>query len=155
MPLQDIVPGWKAGTKIKYPASGHETVTPSGAVRQQDLHFIIEEKPHETFKRDGDDLIYTFRVPLVDALTGSAGGNRKSLKHLDGREVSFTVPYPSATSGGAPLKPGQTIKVVGEGMPISKKASAKKKGDLLIKIDVVMPDRLTTSQMEGVRRVLG
>ena len=30
--------------------------------------FVIGEKEHPTFQRDGADLVYTLKVPLVDAL---------------------------------------------------------------------------------------
>jgi hypothetical protein len=76
--------------------------------------FVIGEKDHPTFKREGDDLVYTFKFPLVDALAGPEGGGSptKTVTHLDGRTVSFNVPYPRG--GGNPIKPGQVVKVVGE-----------------------------------------
>jgi DnaJ family protein B protein 4 len=76
--------------------------------------FVIEEKPHTTFKREGDDLVYNFQVPLVDALTGPDGGGTpgRSITHLDGRTINFNIPYPRG--GGAPLKPGQVIRVANE-----------------------------------------
>ncbi len=30
-----------------------------------DIIFMIDEKPHPQFKREGNDLVYTHRVPLV------------------------------------------------------------------------------------------
>jgi DnaJ family protein B protein 4 len=39
-------------------------------------------------------------------------------------------------------------------MPIRKDGSVKKKGNLILKWDVVFPDRLTPSQKEGIRKVL-
>ncbi|GAA6036543.1 hypothetical protein JCM8097_003560 [Rhodosporidiobolus ruineniae] len=145
-----VKPGWKAGTKVRFAGAGNETR--GGA---QDMVFVIGEKEHPTFQRDGDDLVYTLKVPLVDALAGPAGGGgaSKTITHLDGRTVSFNVPYPRG--GGNPLKPGQVIKVAGEGMPISRKNSPKPKGDLLVKIDVVFPDRISSAQAEGIRKVLG
>ncbi|GAA6007289.1 hypothetical protein JCM10207_001572 [Rhodosporidiobolus poonsookiae] len=145
-----VKPGWKAGTKVRFARAGHET--PSGS---QDMVFVIEEKAHPTFKREGDDLVYTLKVPLVDALSGPAGGGTptKTITHLDGRSVSVNVPYPRG--GGAPLKPGQVIRVAGEGMPITRKNAGKAKGDLLVKVDVVFPDRISAAQAEGVRKVLG
>ncbi|KAM0747044.1 DnaJ-domain-containing protein [Meredithblackwellia eburnea MCA 4105] len=150
----NVKPGWKAGTKIRFPGAGHETNTST-----QDMVFVVEEKKHEVFKREGDDLVLEVKVPLVEALGGppasSSAGPQRTVKMLDGRSVPYTIPYPNSKTGGAPLKPGQIIKVVGEGMPISKKGSLKKKGDLLIKIDIVFPDRITASQVEGVKRVFG
>ncbi|GAA5898751.1 uncharacterized protein JCM6883_003416 [Sporobolomyces salmoneus] len=146
----NVKAGWKAGTKIRFAGAGSET--PSGP---QDMVFIIEEKPHPLFKRDGDDLIYTLEVPLVDALAGPNGGGTvgRTITHLDGRTVSFNVPYPRG--GGTPLKPGQVIKVPNEGMPITRKNSPRSKGDLLIKLDIKFPDRISASQAEGIRKVLG
>ncbi|BGP42464.1 Molecular chaperone (DnaJ super) [Rhodotorula kratochvilovae] len=145
-----IKPGYKPGTKIRFAKAGNEMA--GGA---QDIVFVIEEKPHATFKREGDDLVYTLKVPLVDALAGPAGGGgaSRSITHLDGRTVNVNIPYPRG--GGAPLKPGQEIRVAGEGMPISRKTATKPKGDLVVRVEVVFPDRVSASQAEGIRKVLG
>lgn len=47
------------------------------------------------------------------------------------------------------------IKVVGEGMPISKANSNVKKGDLIVKVEVEFPDRLTGEQMRKLKEILG
>ena len=60
-----IHPGWKSGTKIRFPRAGNEQ--PNGEA--QDLVFVVEEKPHDRFVRDGNDLVTTVKIPLVDALT--------------------------------------------------------------------------------------
>ncbi|KAM0791792.1 hypothetical protein ACM66B_004055 [Microbotryomycetes sp. NB124-2] len=148
----NVKPGWKAGTKIRFNGAGHETA--GGA---QDMVFVIEEKPHERFKRDGDDLVVEVSVPLIEALCGpsSGGSTSKSLTTLDGRTIKYELPYPNARTGGKPLQPGQTVKVPNEGMPISRKTSTKKKGDLLVKVNIVFPNNVTASQAEGLRRVLG
>ena len=39
------------------------------------------------FKREGNDLVYTARLPLADALCGTT----VNLTHLDGRPVSIPV----------------------------------------------------------------
>lgn len=106
-----VKPGWKAGTRVKFAGAGHETGTSS-----QDMVFVVEEKPHAVFKREGDDLVMVVKVPLVDALSGPTppATFTRTAKTLDGRTVRYDLPYPSLKSGGAPLKPGQVIKVVGE-----------------------------------------
>ncbi|KAL8278799.1 hypothetical protein RQP46_008868 [Phenoliferia psychrophenolica] len=147
----NVKPGWKSGTRVKFAGAGNETASTS-----QDIVFVIEEKPHELFKRDGDDLILTVKVPLVDALSGPTppATFSRTVKTLDGRTLHYDLPYPSVKYGGPPLRPGQTIKIAGEGMPISKKASPKKKGDLLVKVEIEFPTRMTPAQAEGVRKVL-
>ena len=71
----------------------------------------------------------------------------RDVELLDGRKLQ--VPVPSGI-----VKPGATTTVPGEGMPIRKEGSAQKKGDLLVKWEVVFPDRLTPAQKEGIRKVL-
>lgn len=108
--------------------------------------FIIEEKPHPRFTRDGNDLIVNIDIPLVDALTASGGGSR-TVDALDGRKVR--VPLPSGI-----VKPGSESRVSGEGMPIRKAGTANNRGDLLVKWNVVFPDRLTQSQKDGLKKLL-
>jgi DnaJ-class molecular chaperone len=56
----DIKPGWKAGTKITFPREGDQSPNTLPA----DIVFIIKDKPHQFFKRDGVDLIYSARITL-------------------------------------------------------------------------------------------
>ncbi|KAI0288793.1 hypothetical protein BC826DRAFT_1092918 [Russula brevipes] len=137
-----VQPGWKQGTKIRFPRAGNETAGGSSP----DLVFIVEDKPHPRFTRSGDDLIAKIEVPLVEALTNESGA-KKQLEHLDGRRLQVLVP-PGV------VKPGQETRITGEGMAIRKKGAAGK-GDLLLRWDVKFPDRLTPAQKEGVKRVLG
>ena len=137
-----VQPGWKEGTKIRFPRAGNETVDGSSA----DLVFVVEDKPHPRFSRSGNDLIVRVEIPLVEALTNESG-SKKQVEHLDGRKLQVQVP-PGV------VRPGQETKVAGEGMPIRGKG-ARGKGDLLVRWDVRFPDRLTPAQKEGVRKVLG
>jgi DnaJ family protein B protein 4 len=141
-----VYPGWKSGTKIRFPRAGNEQQHGEA----QDLVFVVEEKPHHVFSREGNDLVCQLRIPLVEALAGSPGGDRlkKTVEMLDGRKLQVPVPL-------GVVKPGQKMTVSGEGMPIRKDGSVRKKGDLIVKWNVVFPDRLTPSQQEGIRRVLG
>ncbi|GLB40299.1 putative dnaJ C terminal domain [Lyophyllum shimeji] len=140
-----IHPGWKSGTKIRFPKAGNEQ--PSGEA--QDLVFVVEEKPHDRFQREGNDLVARLQIPLVEALAGPPGGGRasKTLEHLDGRKLQIPVPL-------GVVKPGQETTLPGEGMPIRKEGIVQKKGDLIVKWDVVFPQRLTPAQQEGIRKLL-
>jgi DnaJ family protein B protein 4 len=136
-----VLPGWKSGTKIRFPRAGNEQ--PNG--ESQDLVFVVEEKPHSVFTREGDDLVCHIKIPLVDALTGADG--RKTIEALDRRKLQ--IPMPSGI-----VKPNQETRIPNEGMPIRKQGSTKKKGDLIVRWDVVFPDRLTPAQKEGVKKIL-
>lgn len=77
--------------------------------------FVVEEKRHEIFRREGDDLVMDLKVGLVDALAGVRPEERaKEVKGVDGKTIKFEIPFPVLGNGGAPVKSGQVIKVVGE-----------------------------------------
>ncbi|CAN8252281.1 unnamed protein product [Cochlearia groenlandica] len=132
----DVKPGWKKGTKVKFPDKGNEQVNQLPA----DLVFVIDEKPHDYFKRDGNDLITSKRVTLAEAI----GGTTVSVEMLDGRNLPVSVTNI--------ISPGYEVVVQGEGMPIAKEP--RNKGDLKIKFDVQFPTRLTTEQKAALKRVL-
>lgn len=136
-----VVPGWKSGTKVRFPRAGNEQ--PNGEA--QDLVFVVEEKPHPIFTREGDDIICYLKIPLVEALTADLV--RRTVEQLDGRKLQVTAP-PGI------LKPGTETRVPNEGMMVRKAGSAKRKGDLIVRWDVVFPGRLTPAQKEGIRRIL-
>ncbi|PCH42046.1 DnaJ-domain-containing protein [Wolfiporia cocos MD-104 SS10] len=136
-----VQPGWKSGTKVRFPRTGNEQ--PVGEA--QDLVFVVEEKPHDRFVREGNDLITHVSLPLVDALAGEGG--KRTVEALDGRKLQVTIP-------SGVVKPGQQTLVPGEGMPIRKESSVRRKGDLKVKWDITFPDRLTPAQKEGIRKVL-
>jgi DnaJ family protein B protein 4 len=140
----EVLPGWKPGTKIRFPRVGNEV---SGG-ESADLVFIVEEKPHNVFERVENDLVCKVKIPLVDALAGTPGLGKKVVQTLDGRKLQVAVPE-------GIVKPDQETRISGEGMPIRKSGSMKKKGDLIVKWEVKFPDRLTPAQKEGIRKVLG
>jgi len=102
--------------------------------------FIIDEKPHGMFKRDGNDLVLTQKISLVEALTGYTA----QVTTLDGRNL--TIPVTNTIS------PTYEEVVKGEGMPIPKEPS--RKGNLRIKFNIKFPSRLTSEQKSGLKRFL-
>ncbi|KAI3853262.1 hypothetical protein MKW92_006619 [Papaver armeniacum] len=131
-----IKPGWKKGTKITFPEKGNE----QRGMIPADLVFIIDEKPHNLFKRDSNDLIVSMKVSLVEALTGYTA----QITTLDGRSLS--IPVTSVIS------PTHEEVVKGEGMPIPKDPS--KKGNLRVKFNIKFPAKLTPEQKTGIKRLL-
>ncbi|EAN33944.1 Chaperone protein dnaJ 3 [Theileria parva strain Muguga] len=89
--------------------------------------FVINQNPHDTFKRNGNDLFMTKAIPLYQALTGCTF----YLTHLDDRILKINTPP------GEVVKPGSCKVITGEGMPIYK--SAYGKGNLYVTFDVIFP----------------
>lgn len=56
----EIKKGWKEGTKITFPREGDETPNSIPA----DIVFIIKDKDHPKFKRDGSNIIYNAKISL-------------------------------------------------------------------------------------------
>ena len=73
-----VLPGYKKGTKIRFPDAGNESETGES----QAITFVLEEKPHERFERDDADLILKQKekISIADALT-NAGGMPSSSSH--------------------------------------------------------------------------
>ncbi|CAO2149490.1 unnamed protein product [Urochloa humidicola] len=133
----DVKPGWKKGTKITFMEKGNEAPN----VIPADLVFIIDEKPHPAFTRDGNDLVMTHKILLAEALTGYTVHPTT----LDGR--SLMVPIRSV------IHPRYEEVLHGEGMPIPK--DLLRKGSLRIKFDIEFPTMLTEKQKSVVTRVFG
>lgn len=56
----NVKPGWKAGTKITFQKEGDQGRNKIPA----DIVFIIRDKPHPQFKREGSDVRYTAKISL-------------------------------------------------------------------------------------------
>lgn len=141
MPVEEILtieikPGWKKGTKITFPEKGNEQPNVTAA----DLVFVIDEKPHSVFTRDGNDLVVTQKVSLAEALTGYT----VRLTTLDGRVLNIPI--------NNVIHPTYEEVVPREGMPIPKDPS--KKGNLRIKFNIKFPARLTSEQKAGIKKLL-
>lgn len=132
----DIKPGWKKGTKLTFPEKGNEqrNVIPA------DLVFIVDEKPHSVFKREGNDLVVTQKISLLEALTGYT----VELTTLDGRSLSIPI--------NSVISPTYEEVVQFEWRPISKDPFMK--GNLRIKFQIRFPTRLTLEQKQGLQWML-
>lgn len=121
-----IAPGSRQGDKIIL--SGEADQIPDA--EPGDLVFELVEKRHATFERAGADLSADLEITLAEALIGF---DRVILTHLDGRGLQLRAP----SQRGEILRPDQTIKVTGEGMPVKRSAD---KGDLYLHVNVDFPE---------------
>lgn len=62
----EVKKGWKEGTKITFPREGDETPTNIPA----DVVFVVKDKPHPVYKRDGSDIIYSAKITLREVRWG-------------------------------------------------------------------------------------
>merc|ERR1712113_946740 len=107
-----------------------------------DIVFVIKEKKHDIFTREGNNLIKTVNLTLKQALIGV----NVNVVTLDKRRLK--IPITQNT-----IYPGYIHRVQSEGMPISK-YGGNKSGDLLIKFNIKFPERLNDEQKEGIRNIL-
>jgi len=132
-----IKPGWKAGTKITFAREGDKIPGKIPA----DIAFVIRDKPHAVFSRDGSNLIYTHKISLRDSLCGCV----IEVPTLDGRKNGLNLM-------DEVIKPNTIKKLQGFGLPFSKDPS--KKGDLLVKFDIQFPDRLSGAAKDVLSDIL-
>ena len=133
-----VKPGWKSGTRIRFPNAGDELV-PGQA---QTIVFVVEEKPHQVFTREGDDLYTEMEVTLVEAFAGF----QRDLRTLDGRTLKVT------SLAGEIVQPGQVKTFLREGMPNQRGGG---KGNLRVKLNVKFPKVATREQIEGIKLLFG
>merc|ERR1712125_174458 len=117
-----------------------------------DIHFVVQEKDHDKFKRKGADLLLTKEVTLKEALCGFSW----RIKQLDGRELLVK------TRPGEVIKPEMNTKeslpfvkmVANEGMP--SRGNPFVKGNLYILFRVKFPEdnELSPEQINALRSIL-
>lgn len=116
--------GMRNGEKILFRGEGDQVP----GVEAGDIVIVLDQKPHETFDRQGIDLYVTKKISLTESLCGFT----MLLKHLDGRSLVIK------NNPGEVIVPGSLKGVKNEGMPIHR--NPFEKGNLFIKFDVEFPE---------------
>jgi DnaJ-class molecular chaperone len=132
----DVKPGWKAGTKVTFPREGDQS---AGRI-PSDIVFVIREKKHKLFTRDGNDLKYEATISLKQALCGG----RIEVPRIDGKPLTVTL--------NDVVSPRAEKRIPGEGMPVSKQPG--KRGDLVIHYDIVFPTKFSDKDITTLKGVL-
>lgn len=130
-----IKQGIKAGSKITFKDCGDQI---EGGT--QDIQFVLQEKEHALYKREGDDLRHNVEIDLKEALTGW----QRTVKTIDGKQVNV--------SGSGPTGPTYTDRFPNLGMPKSKKPTER--GDFIVGVNIKFPARLTADQKTKLKEVL-
>jgi len=132
----EVKPGWKSGTKITFPKEGDQTPNNVPA----DVVFIIKDKSHPYFTRDGSNLRYKVKIGLRESLVGT----EVQIRTLDGRRIPLRL--------AEVIKPTTVRRIPGEGLPLPKQP--QQKGDLVIEFDIVFPENLTSNVKDILSSVL-
>ncbi len=98
---------------------------------------IVQEIPHPRFKREGNDLVVTVDVTLLQALAGVT----LNIQGLGSQPVTCLIQ-------NQVISPGYTHRLFEEGMPIRGKAG---KGDMLVKFNIVFPLSMHPQKKEQLK----
>ena len=132
-----IKKGTKTGDKF---VSSEGNFIPSGKRGQIIFEFIV--KNDDTFKVsdiNNNNLEMTCEVNLIDSLVGAS----INIKHIDGKK--YTIKLSKIVNNK------QKINVPGLGLPLKNKPN--KYGDLIITINLIMPEDLTNEQKTELKKM--
>uniref|UniRef100_A0A669B805 DnaJ heat shock protein family (Hsp40) member B4 n=1 Tax=Oreochromis niloticus TaxID=8128 RepID=A0A669B805_ORENI len=132
----EIKRGWKEGTKITFPREGDESPSTIPA----DIVFVIKDKPHPHFRREGSNIVYPVRVSLRQSLCGCS----VTVSTIDGKTCNMKITDV--------VKPGMRKTVAGQGLPFPK--NPEQRGDLVVEFDVNFPESLPTNARDVLKRHL-
>jgi molecular chaperone DnaJ len=123
--------GVDTGTKIRLKGQGGRGTRngPPG-----DLLISFQVEPDRFFKREGLDLIAPVPINIAQATLGS----RISVTTLDGKKVAIRIPPGTAS--------GKRFRVRGQGIK-----KDDRMGDLIVQVEVSVPDKLTEEQEKAMR----
>lgn len=129
-----IPPGVDDGTQIRLANEGEAGVRGGSS---GNLYVVVNVKRHALFQREGTDLLLDLPVNIVQA----ALGDQVDVPTLDGG-VKLTIP-----SG---TQHGKTFRVRDQGVPHLRRNG---RGDLLVTVQVVVPDKLNEKQKTLLREL--
>jgi len=131
----DIEKGSKNGKQIRFKGEADE----EPGCQTGDVVFIINEEKHKFFQRDGDNLVVTKKIPLVNALTGYSF----EIEHLDGRKIFISTPE------NIVIEPEMVLEVAELGMPIHNYPFEF--GSLFVKFEITFPKSLSQLQKDSLK----
>jgi molecular chaperone DnaJ len=129
-----VPPGVEDGTRIRY--SGEGDAGRAGAPKG-DLYVVLSVRAHEFFEREGNNLHCVIPISFPQAALGA----EIEIEALDG-PVTLKIPEGAQS--------GRELRVRGRGIPI---LNGKGKGDLIVKVVVEIPKKLTRAQRDLVSQL--
>ncbi|KAM3940277.1 dnaJ homolog subfamily A member 4-like [Leptodactylus fuscus] len=135
-----IKKGMKDGQKIVFHGEGDQ----EPGLEPGDVVIVLDQKEHEVYQRQDDNLVMKMEISLVEALCGF----KKTIETLDGRTLLLT------SLPGEVIKYGHLKCIQNEGMPLQRDPSEK--GLLIIQFLVTFPENhwLPTSKLPLLEALL-
>ncbi len=130
----DVPAGVDDGSTLRL--SGRGAVGPRGGTAG-DLYVHVRTLPDDVFRRDGDDLLATIRISVAQAALGTA----LTLDTFDGDLEVVIEPG---------TQPGRELAFRGKG---AHRLRGRQRGDLRLRIDVVVPTRLSAAETDLFRQL--
>ncbi len=129
-----VPPGVEEGTRIRYAGEGDagRSGAPSG-----DLYVVLAIRQHDFFERDGYDLRCVVPISFPQAALGAD----IEVPGIDGK-VNLKVPEGTQSS--------KELRVRGRGVPY---LNEKGRGDLIVRVVVQIPKKMTRAQRELVEQL--
>lgn len=103
-----------------------------------DLYLIIKFKPHSTFIREGNNLIFEKQLPYSAAVLGT----EISVPTLDGKNLKVKIP--------AGIQPQAKLRLKKNGLPAGPDGQ---RGDLFVQISVEVPKVLSPAQQNLIEQL--
>jgi molecular chaperone DnaJ len=126
--LLEIPPGVEAGSTRRLEGKGNMV----NNRRAGDLEVLVTVKPHEFFRRVGDNVVCSLPISFAQAVLG----DEVEIPTMDGKGV---LRVPPGTQSGT------TLRVRGKGIP---RRVMGGRGDQLVEVQVEIPTNLTERQKE-------
>jgi len=126
-----IPPGARTGTRIRLKGKGEagRNGGPAG-----DLYVVVEVEPSPLFERRGADLVLDVPVTYAEAALGAS-------VEIPTAEGTVSLKIPAGTESG------KLLRVKGHGAP---RLSGPGRGDLLARVKVTVPKKLTKAEREAL-----
>jgi len=116
--------------------SGKGNAAPRGGM-PGDLIILVEEIPHETLKRDGNNVIYDLHINFVDAALGTS----VEVPTIDGK---VKIKIDPGTQGG------KILRLKSKGVP---EVNSYHRGDQLVHVNIWTPKALSREERELLEKL--
>lgn len=130
-----IPAGIETGQQIRYEGMGDDSIQ---GLRPGDLIVNIFVRPHQDFRREGDNLYCEKTISAWDAMLGSA----LDIKTIDNKTININIPPGT--------QPETVFGCRGEGLP---NVRTKKRGTLLVRVKIEIPRTLSDSQKQIIENL--